>query len=281
MFDAIGWLVFYLYLMKKKKTIMRKISGVILGCLLLVCCHAQSIAQHQLKVMTYNIHHANPPAKPDYIDIPAIAKVVNDSGAELVALQELDIKNHRSGIDLDQAAELGKLTGMYHFFAKGIDFLDGQYGVAILSKYPILKSKRHALPMIEGSGGEPRALAVVTVKHPKGKKFTFACTHMDLIEDNRLLQAAFIVEKLAKAKRNPVILAGDFNAEPDSKVMDIFFDVFKNAIYDGPTYPQVNPQQQLDYVLFRFADGLTPQHPKIIKEEYASDHLPLYVEFTW
>ncbi len=251
-----------------------------LACLCLVFVYTSAMAQHRLRVMSYNIHHANPPSKPKFIDIPAIAKVINDSGAELVALQELDINNQRSGVDLDQAAELGRLTGMHLFFAKGIDFLGGQYGVAILSKYPIIDEKRYALPMVEGSGGEPRALAVVTVQHPQGKKFTFACTHMDLKEENRLLQAEFIVKRLAKIKRHPVIFAGDLNAEPGSAVIDIFYERFRNALYDGPTYPQVNPENQLDYIMYRERDDLRVENPKIIKEAYASDHFPVYAEFV-
>ncbi len=236
-------------------------------------------SQSRLKVMTYNIHHANPPAKPDYIDIHAIAKVINDSGADAVALQELDVNNMRSGKNMNQAEELATLTGMHHFFAKGIDFQGGEYGVAILSKYPIVGARRYALPIIEGSGGEPRALAVATLLLDGGEKVTFACTHLDLVEENRLLQADFIIKKLGKKRKMPVIFCGDLNAEPGSAVMDRFLTHFSRSIPDGPTYPQVNPSQRLDYILYRPKDSLTVTKPKIINETYASDHLPLYVEF--
>lgn len=235
----------------------------------------------RLKVLSYNIHHANPPEKPDFIDIKAIARVIVESGADIVALQELDIKNRRSGIALDQAAELGNLTGMHHFFAKGIDFQDGQYGVAILSKYPILQSERFALPMTDDPGGEPRALALVQFQHTTGKRFYFACTHLDLKEENQQLQADYIVKKLNALKKYPVILAGDLNAVAGSYVVNLLQKHFRDDLVAGPTYPQVNPERKIDYILSRPKDKLKVLDSKIILEEYASDHLPVYVEYSW
>lgn len=45
----------------------------------------------KLKVLSYNIHVGNPPAKPGITDLNGIAKVINDSDADLVALQEVDV----------------------------------------------------------------------------------------------------------------------------------------------------------------------------------------------
>lgn len=249
-----------------------------LFCLLLVSSQA-TLAQSTLSVMTYNIHHANPPSRPDYIDIEAIARVINDSGVDVVALQEVDVNNQRSGETLDQAREIAERTGMQHFFAKGIDLLGGEYGVAILSKYPIVQTKRYALPMIKGTKGEPRALAVATLL-VDGKKVIIANTHLDLTEENRLRQAEFIVRKLKK-KRHPVILCGDLNAAPDSRVMEIFLAHFSHSVPAGPTFPQDQPRRQIDYILHRPEQGLSVADGGIIQEPYASDHLPVYVGFTF
>src|SRR5690606_31245260 len=91
-----------------------------------------------LTFMTYNIHIANTPSEPaSVVDIAAIAKVINEVKPDFVALQEVDRFTDRSGKDLDQAAALAELTGMHHQFFKAIDRSNGEYGVAILSKYPI------------------------------------------------------------------------------------------------------------------------------------------------
>src|SRR5690606_14845335 len=71
---------------------------------------------HEFKILTYNIHHANPPSKPEAIDIEAICKVIQQSDADVVALQEVDIQTDRSG-KIDQAKLIAEKLGMsYHFF---------------------------------------------------------------------------------------------------------------------------------------------------------------------
>lgn len=55
-----------------------------------------------LRLMTYNIHHANPPSKTNVIDIDAIAEVIREQNVDLVALQEVDVHTIRSGQDLYQ-----------------------------------------------------------------------------------------------------------------------------------------------------------------------------------
>src|SRR5690554_2692551 len=91
-----------------------------------------------LRFMSYNIHIANPPSEPaGVVDIPAIANVINTVKPDFVALQEVDKFTDRSGKDLDQAEALAKLTGMNHVFIKAINRSNGEYGLAILTKYDI------------------------------------------------------------------------------------------------------------------------------------------------
>lgn len=60
---------------------------------------------------------------------------------DLVALQEVDQKTGRSS-GIDQAAELGHLTGMHWVFGKAMDYQGGGYGLAVLSRFPILTATR-------------------------------------------------------------------------------------------------------------------------------------------
>src|SRR5690554_4405995 len=93
------------------------------------CAVKKAKTTQSLKVLSYNIHHANPPSKPDFIDLPAIAKVINESDADLVALQEVDVNTIRSGKGINQTEELGRLTNRHYFFVKGIDYQGGEYGI--------------------------------------------------------------------------------------------------------------------------------------------------------
>lgn len=71
-----------------------------------------------INVMTYNIHHCNPPSEPDRMDVGAIARIIREQDPDLVALQEVDVKTSRSGKELDQAKRLAELTNMHYYFKK-------------------------------------------------------------------------------------------------------------------------------------------------------------------
>ena len=75
-------------------------------------------AKPALTVLSYNVHHGR--GADNKIDLGRIAKVIKDSGADLVALQEVDKLTSRAN-GVDQAKELGKLTGMHAVFGKAID----------------------------------------------------------------------------------------------------------------------------------------------------------------
>lgn len=152
-----------------------------------------------LKVMTYNIHIANPPSKDDkFVDIAAIANAINSESPDLVALQEVDRFTDRSGKDLDQAKELAELTGMHHYFAKALNRSNGEYGVAILSKFPIKISSKHSLPGAAGGEAELRVIGLIEVELEGKKKLYFGSTHFDHLNDkNRLEQAKELISFLA------------------------------------------------------------------------------------
>ncbi|MES2006429.1 MAG: endonuclease/exonuclease/phosphatase family protein [Bacteroidota bacterium] len=235
-------------------------------------------AIHQLRILTYNIHHANPPSKPGVIDIAAIANVIKQQQPDLVALQEVDVYTSRSGKTVNEAEEIAKQSGMpYYFFAKAIDYGGGEYGVAILSRYPIEKTTNDALPTEETTNGEHRTLATVTAILPGQKKIMFACTHLDAQgkDTNRFLQIKKIA-MLLETKEYPLIIAGDFNDIPGSRVMNELDKYFTRSCTNCAfTIPQINPNQTIDHIAYRPSSGFAVMKHSVIDEKYASDHLPV------
>ena len=229
----------------------------------------------ELRVMTYNIHHCNPPAKAGVIDVAAIAKVINEAGVDLVALQEVDVFTERSGKTLDQAKELGHLTNMHYFFAKAINTGGGEYGVAILSKYPILESQQISLPMKSGFPGEQRVLAWVTIELQNNKKIIFASTHLDT-KDHRLVQAEKITE-VFRDKPYPVILGGDFNdgpgSEPINHLDQHFSRTCKHSCFN--TAPADFPTKAIDLLFYKSLNSFEVVKNYAVLQKTASDHLPL------
>jgi endonuclease/exonuclease/phosphatase family metal-dependent hydrolase len=195
-----------------------------------------------------------------------------------VALQEVDVLTGRSG-PFNQAQELGKKTGLTSYFFKAIDHDGGDYGVAILSRYPMMEIKLYPLPTQEGSGGEPRVLGTAVIALPE-RNVVFACTHLDAQRDsvNRHLQINTIVEIL-KEKDLPIVLAGDLNATPGSQVIQTLDHHFERTCDPcAPTFPQDIPKKTIDFIAFSPAKAFKVKTHNVIPERYASDHRPVFVE---
>jgi endonuclease/exonuclease/phosphatase family metal-dependent hydrolase len=82
---------------------------------------------------------------------------------DLVALQEVDKNAKRTG-DIDQPAELARLTKMKVVFGANIELQSGHYGNAVLSRYPITRHKNYLLPNVDAS--EQREVIETEIKLP-------------------------------------------------------------------------------------------------------------------
>lgn|GEM_PF-4870010 len=95
----------------------------------------------QLTVMSFDMTHGL--ARDGTVSVERVARLVNDSGADLAGVQEIDRFWPRSYFE-NQAAVLGRLTGMHHLFAPVASFGLGR-GLAILSRYPVLHHTAHRI----------------------------------------------------------------------------------------------------------------------------------------
>lgn len=229
-----------------------------------------------LRVLSYNIHHCNPPSKEGLIDVGAIAKAIQLQSPDLVALQGVDVNTKRSG-HINQAALLANKLKMKVYFAKAIAHDGGDYGVAILSKYPLSEEQTFMLPKNNDAKAEQRVLALATVTLPDGHKIKFASTHLDAqkADANRLLQVAEI-NRLTAKESLPIIVAGDLNADPSSETISIFDQQFIRTCTDCAfTIPVINPRKTIDHIAFKKGDRFSVVSHEVIAERYASDHLPV------
>jgi endonuclease/exonuclease/phosphatase family metal-dependent hydrolase len=225
-----------------------------------------------IRVLSYNIHHGE--GVDGKLDLNRIAKVIESVSADLVALQEVDRNSNRTG-KVDQAAEIGRLTGMSAIFEKNIAVAGGDYGNAVLSKFPIKSHRNVHLPRVGDS--EQRGVLVVELQPPSLKTpvFFFA-THLDYRSDNRERLAS--AEKINElAVEHPSILAGDLNDTPDSEVLKLFRAQWKpTSDMELPTFPAESPRRQIDFILVRPADRWRVVETKAIDEAVASDHRAIF-----
>ncbi|WP_372918045.1 endonuclease/exonuclease/phosphatase family protein [Salegentibacter sp.] len=232
----------------------------------------------EIKVMSYNIHHSNPPTQPDSIDLDAIVRVIRDQDADLVALQEVDSGTERSG-EGNQAALIAEKLDMYFYFSKAINYDGGEYGNAILSKYPIMEGSTHQLPNEPDADTEDRVMSTGKIILPGGNEIVFASAHLDYKENSasRIRQLERILE-ISEEMNLPIILAGDFNAVPGSETIELLQSAFQVTCSScPPTFPVIEPTKAIDFIAFTHpAQKFRVKDYKVIDEKYASDHRPVF-----
>jgi endonuclease/exonuclease/phosphatase family metal-dependent hydrolase len=234
-------------------------------------------AQESITVMSYNVHHCNPPAKTGIIDVAAIAAVINAEKPDLVGLQEIDVNTIRSGKGKNQAQELALKTGMNFYFAKAIDHEGGDYGVAILSRYTIEEPKVYKLPTDPATKGEPRVLVTAKIKLPSGQTIRFANTHLDAQKApvNREMQIKEI-NAIASKESLPMIITGDFNAVANTTVINTMDEVFTRTCAECAfSIPASRPNKCIDFIAFKTGKPFQVLSHHVVPESEASDHRPV------
>jgi endonuclease/exonuclease/phosphatase family metal-dependent hydrolase len=264
---------------------MRRLRTLIL----LAACLAASLAAggrgggargraRTLRVMSYNVHVGTGMDKK--LDLGRIAEVIRRERPDLVGLQEIDRGVERTG-RVDQVAELSRLTGMRYAFAPNLSYQGGWYGVAILSRLPIL-STEHAR-FLHRREAERRGYLRADVS-VAGHAVSFVTTHLDYQhDDNRLYET----EQLLKALSNvaaPLVVAGDFNDEPAGRSYKLMLSRFADAwaagggaAGDGLTYPADVPRKRIDYIFHAPMDRTRTRRAWVV-ESLASDHRALVAE---
>ncbi|MBJ06602.1 MAG: endonuclease [Verrucomicrobiaceae bacterium] len=228
-----------------------------------------------LRLVAYNIKHGR--GMDNKVDLGRVAEVLRGLNPDLVALQEIDWDCSRSG-EVDQAAALGKLLGMKHSFGKFMNFQGGQYGLAVLSRFPIQKAIRHQL----APGAEPRcALEIIIRPAESAPLLSFVSIHNDWTrEPFRVAQVNDLIRGLAE-RRHPVVLAGDFNAEPGAdsllRLVKAGF-TFLAKENNAKTFPAPDPRIEIDYFATRGIPSETLPLSRVHDERVASDHRPILVD---
>jgi endonuclease/exonuclease/phosphatase family metal-dependent hydrolase len=237
-----------------------------------------------VRVLTYNVHGCV--GIDGRHDPLRIARVIADCGADIVALQELDVQRGRSR-GIDQPRSIAESLGMHVQFSAARECDGGSYGNAVLSRHPIEAVRGASLPQ-RGARWEQRALQWVRV-HAAGLSLNVLNTHLGLDARERELQAAAIVgREWVEAARTlgPTVLCGDFNSSPRSIVYRQLTSELRDAQRStaprsGPrgTFPSLLPWLRIDHVLV--SPDLAVRSCRVFaswRAKLASDHLPIVVD---
>ena len=200
---------------------------------------------------------------------------IKNLGLDIVGLQEVDQFVPRSKKQ-DTVKLISEYSGLpYYAFFKAIDLNGGEYGVAILSRYPIVDT--FYLKLYSGTN-EQRVIGGAKID-VNGTIINFFSTHLSFesksLRNRQFSQVASLVEGL-----DNFIITGDFNTSDFSEYAPIknagMVNNSKHSIY---TFPSTGPSSSIDNIVYSTGNW-TFENPEIVLNEH-SDHCMLYAVGTF
>ena len=224
-----------------------------------------------LKLMSYNLRFG------ELASMEQFAQYISSEQPDIVALQECDWATkrtrapHQNGVRF--VNELAYHTGMFGVYGKSINYAGGYYGIGLLSKYPILRFERVLLP--NDGKTEQRSILVADIELPGGKVITFVNTHLEVkTAKMRIEQVEFIKEYL-KDCPNQLFLAGDMNAIPETKEMEMLREEWNDLTNRVFTYHSSRPEIKIDYIYTKPAENVELLSTEVKEDVKLSDHFPV------
>lgn len=220
-----------------------------------------------VRVMTWNIHGAvgrNP-----RFDLERVVGLVQRHQPDVVALQEIDSRRARAAHVDNPFDVLQKALGSHGIGAKTVTTADGDYGQALISRWPLCNTEIHDLSFPER---EPRRAICSDVRTPAGPLRVIA-THLGLSWRERHSQVAALLEMLDGLRTTTVAL-GDFNDWMWAGSVRRRLGRILPGYTNHRTFPSRWPLFHLDRVYLWPPEALVSSHTDI-EARAISDHLPV------
>jgi len=221
-----------------------------------------------LRIGTWNIRAAQS------APVDALAAEIRAMQVDVLALQEVDVRTRR-GSYVDEPVELAKALGVNYVFAASIKWDEGHYGLAVLSRWPLVKVERHRLSSTPEA--EPRIVLDVTVC-AAGKPLHLLNTHADRRAPSRALGFADTGRIVKDEIGRGILLMGDLNEYPDAPgVRSLIDGGLVDVSADSPDTVSVG---RVDYIL---ADPALARiaSPARVWTTDKSDHHAVLSDLAW
>jgi len=199
-----------------------------------------------LRVMSMNMREGGEPAN---YNAEAYSNCIRQYNPDVVVFQEMDNFTNRNG-KKDLLSEMAVRLGMFPYYGKAFSYGGGDYGNAILSKYPFYNAQ--TITAKPAGANEIRSCAWIDIVMPNKRKVRVAVTHLDVASDSqvRISMLATINKSILNENALPILLIGDFNATPDSDTMQYAKFKWQDiGAGTGNTIPSNNPGSRIDYVM--------------------------------
>lgn len=188
----------------------------------------------------------------------------------------------------DQPGAIAAALGMRYVFYPLVRSKTEDYGIALLSRYPMRLVRAENLPTLERRKPFEKRGAVWAEIDVDGSTVQVLNTHLGLNSEERAAQVEALVgeEWLASPKfHGPFVLCGDFNSRPSQwpykRLAKAALDA-PNAVFRGKapaTWPSSKAFFRIDHVFIPKTGGaVAAEVPRTPLTRVASDHLPLIVD---
>jgi endonuclease/exonuclease/phosphatase family metal-dependent hydrolase len=220
-----------------------------------------------VRVGTYNIHYGYHTDWRFYLE--EMARTIEESGADIVALQEVDAGRITS-YGVDNALWLARRLRMGVVYQPTVEHLTG---IALLYRFPLQRAEGQLLT----SRLEQTAIVHAQVG-VGGEPLDAYGIWLGLEPEERAAQLTDALEFITG--EGPAVLSGDFNSTPDSPVYRRLVEAgFNDPFVVGgfepyPTSPSESPQERIDYV---WIQGLSAVDAQVL-DSTASDHRMVVIE---
>jgi len=229
-------------------------------------------ARSSIRLMTWNIHGAH--GRNPRFDLQRVIALIERHRPDIVALQEIDSRRPREAGVVEPFAMLQSALGSHGVDAKSIATKDGEYGQALISRWPIESLEIHDISYQER---EPRRAITGVVVTPYGPLRVIA-THLGLSIGERRDQTRALLRLIGDTGL-PTVVMGDFN--------DWFWvGSVRRALSSRmaarsrlPTFPSYWPLFRFDRI---YCSAQVPMlNARTDREAWAlSDHLPVIADVS-
>jgi len=248
-----------------------------------------------VRVATFNILNGRTPSESS-VDEERYASAIASLDVDVLALQEVDRNQPRSG-GADLTAVAAEAMGAVdHRFESALWGLPGlwsatgdrqpgtpAYGVALLSRYPVLGWQAFQLPRFWTRAPyllkdptrfvwvreEPRVVLLAELETPLGR-VRVVTTHLSFLPWWNGHQLRSLVRRVGPSEV-PTVLLGDLNLRPRRATRITGMQ----PVASGPTFPTDRPTVQLDHILVRGQLRAVSGGPVALP---VSDHLALVAD---
>ncbi|MDQ3574797.1 MAG: endonuclease/exonuclease/phosphatase family protein [Actinomycetota bacterium] len=227
-----------------------------------------------IRIVTFNIQHgrvaahAQPRRRVLRVDTGALARYCAGLDADVLAMQEVDVRVLRS-VWADQALAVARATGLERAFGEARRVgVGGRYGNALLAGHRLEEVEVVALP--RQGRGEPRA-AVLALASVGQRRLSIAATHLSTERGEALVQLDAVLDALAE-RPEPRVLLGDLNLVPTDVGPRVEAAGLVLADTAEPTHPASLPRIRIDHIA---VGGLAVTDVAVLPSAPVSDHRAL------